>query len=146
MMVTRFWNKVERRGQYECWPWIGARGNNGRGQLWINGRKWPAPRIAWWIEHGTPPPEHLLVCHTCDNPPCVNPAHLWLGTKKDNAVDAANKGRICSIGRSRITHCWRGHEYAGENLFIRKNGNRQCRACATERWKRNEGRRWPRVR
>ena len=68
-----------------CWLWLGGSGDS-RGCISIDGEKWTAPRLSYTIHRG-PIPDGLLVRHTCDNPPCVNPDHLRLGTDRDNAVD-----------------------------------------------------------
>src|SRR6185369_17208500 len=84
----RFWRKVDRRGVDECWPWLGGTSHDGRGRmLWTDGHQWSAPRIAWALEFGSPAERSLHVCHTCDNPNCCNPKHLWLGTSRDNVAD-----------------------------------------------------------
>ena len=91
-----------------CWIWLRARNSRGYG-VWRSRRSYSkghykkavsiqAHRWAWEIFRG-PVPDGLLVCHTCDNPPCCNPDHLFLGTPKDNAQDAVKKGRL---GRHRI--------------------------------------------
>ena len=87
---ARFWAKVDRRGDGECWPWLGAQSRE-YGQFWCGGCL-TAHRIAWELTHGAIP-NGLLVLHRCDNPPCCNPAHLWLGTHADNAADRQAKGR-----------------------------------------------------
>src|SRR3954470_5960578 len=93
--VERFWPKVERRGSDECWPWVGARQQTGYGILFKSSRprRWHlAHRLSWELHNG-PIPGGLHVLHRCDNPPCVNPAHLFLGTQADNNRDRGRKGR-----------------------------------------------------
>ncbi len=90
-LADRFWAKVEKTGS--CWNWSGAKvARDGRGQLWAHGRLDVAPRVSWELHNG-PIPEGLWVLHTCDNPACVRPAHLFLGTCSDNGMDSASKGR-----------------------------------------------------
>jgi hypothetical protein len=71
-----------------CWPWTGKIATNGYGYL----DNMLAHRASWLIHHG-PIPEGLQVLHHCDNPRCVNPDHLWLGTQADNVADMMAKGR-----------------------------------------------------
>jgi hypothetical protein len=88
----RFWSKVEKRGPGECWIWTGGLNTSGYGQFQLRRKSVGAHR--WMYEHTIGKiPDGLLVCHTCDNPPCVNPAHLWLGTNGDNMRDSSQKGR-----------------------------------------------------
>lgn len=83
---------VDRKGPDECWEWKGHRGNAGYGVAYCQGLQLRAHRVAYMVAKGDVP-EGVLVLHTCDNPPCCNPAHLRLGTYLDNNEDAINKGR-----------------------------------------------------
>ena len=90
---TRFWDKVEKRGASECWTWNGCTEKKGYGRFRENSRKLEfAHRFSYRIMIG-PIPTNMCVCHHCDNPPCINPAHLFLGTKSDNNRDRDKKGR-----------------------------------------------------
>lgn len=89
-LLERFWARVDRSG--ECWEWRGQRQRQGYGQLGWAGKRYAAHRFAWAITNG-PIPDGLVVCHRCDNPGCVRPEHLFLGTHRDNARDRVAKGR-----------------------------------------------------
>lgn len=93
--ADRFWAKVDRRGADECWPWTGAHLPHGYGLLRAPHarRNLHAHRVAWVLKHGREVPAGLCVLHRCDNPPCCNPAHLFLGTQVDNIRDRVAKGR-----------------------------------------------------
>jgi len=91
-LLDRFASKVDRSG--ECWEWTGAKDRYGRGMIHDGTRLVTAPRIAWLLSTEKMPPADKYVCHSCDNPSCVNPAHLWLGTNSENMLDAFRKGRI----------------------------------------------------
>lgn len=88
--IARFWTKVDKSG--ECWLWTGARKHGNYGHLSLNGRFVGAHRVAYFLVHGIDP-QALAVCHHCDNPPCVRPDHLFLGTIRDNHQDMIQKGR-----------------------------------------------------
>lgn len=97
-LEVRFWSKVDRRGPDECWPWQAAADRKGYGRilvgsLGIDRHMELAHRASWRLARGAPPPAHLSVLHRCDNPPCCNPAHLFLGTIQDNNADMRAKGR-----------------------------------------------------
>ncbi len=85
-----YWQKV-RKGD-GCWEWTGAHSPAGYGLHRFHGVQRSTHRISWEMHVG-PIPDGLFVLHKCDNPPCVNPAHLWLGTQADNVHDAFAKGR-----------------------------------------------------
>lgn len=89
----RFWSKVNKSEGDGCWIWTGCKTKNGYGRFLFDGKVRIATRIAL-ILSGKTPPEGLLILHKCDNPPCVNPGHLFVGTMKDNQQDAAAKGRF----------------------------------------------------
>jgi hypothetical protein len=91
--VQRFWQRVTQGDPDECWLWTGPTDPNGYGRLRGAGRKvLYAHRVAWTLANG-PIPGRLFVCHRCDNPPCVNPSHLFLGSHIENMEDMTRKGR-----------------------------------------------------
>jgi len=101
----RFWRYVKRNGPNECWPWIGpiAKYRRGYGQFKRDGRRGKsenAHRIAWEYANGRKPEDEMYICHRCDNPPCCNPAHLFIGTPRDNTQDMIAKGRHPTMRRA----------------------------------------------
>jgi len=75
-----------------CWIWTGTNGSKGYGTIWSCGRNHYATRLMWEFCNGKIP-DGKFICHYCDNPPCVRPSHLWVGTNRDNLIDSHSKGR-----------------------------------------------------
>lgn len=122
-----------------CWEWQGHRDPVWQyGQCTFMGHRWQVNRLAYAAANG-PFDKALDICHRCDNPPCCNPEHLWLGTPKENMQDASKKGRIY-LGT--LTHCKRGHPLSGDNVYLKpENGARMCLACCRARHRIRAG--WP---
>ena len=90
---VRFWQRVDRHGKDECWPWKGMVNQRGRARLLEHGKLVIASHVAWFLHHGRWPASQQVVRHSCDNPGCLNPGHLLLGTQADNVADMMNRGR-----------------------------------------------------
>lgn len=106
--IDRFNGKVAKSRPNECWPWTGAVFDTGYGAFWLAGNNVGAHRVALFLARGqTSAREHgTNICHTCHNPRCVNPAHLYLGTVKDNAHDRRDNGTHFQgqeVGTSQLT-------------------------------------------
>lgn len=130
--LASFNKKVSKTNS--CWLWIGSqrkpRGKGGWGAYGHfcpkRGVRYFAHRFSWEVNFG-PIPDGMLVCHKCDNPTCVRPDHLFIGTQKDNMEDAKRKGRLKNQN-SYVTQCPHGHLYDTDNTYIR-NSKRHCKAC-----------------
>jgi len=105
-LVKRFFSKVDIKGDDECWNWLVHKNSDGYGTFKYNYTSIPAHRMLWLIFNNEIP-EKMYVLHTCDNPSCCNPKHLFLGTQKDNMIDMVNKGRNCNL---------KGEEHGGSKF------------------------------
>ena len=123
--LQRFKSKLSEPTENGCLLWTASKNNQGYGQFsngW--GKTITAHRFAYQLAKG-PIPAGMVVCHSCDNPACCNPDHLWLGTRSENQLDMVAKNRDVN---TRKTHCSRGHEFNEKNTLRLKDG-RHCRPC-----------------
>lgn len=133
MPVTEhFWAKVDQSDN--CWLWTAAHRPAGYGTYYVDRYPKLAHRVAWELTYGDIPTE-MYVCHTCDNPPCVRPDHLFLGSRADNTADARHKGRLqrtpgalircewCGTQRYYDAHRARGRRYC--STACQRAGNRK---------------------
>lgn len=112
-----------------CWEIQGFRHKEGYGEMCYRGKNVRAHKLMYMLAV-KPIQDGLCVLHRCDNPPCCNPEHLWLGTRGDNIRDAASKGRH---QEQQKTHCPRGHAYDEVNTGYHPNGARTCKMCCRGR-------------
>lgn len=116
--TDNFWKRVEKTPT--CWLWIGGHYPKGYGRFEYRGRVQMASHYSWELTHGTTVPVGQCVLHRCDNPPCIRPDHLFLGTKAENNRDAFLKGRhTCQISvKSVETRFKAGHDNHQENRLL----------------------------
>lgn len=127
--VDRFWARVDKSG--ECWVWTGAALPAGYGRWKGAHRLVYAHRFSWELANG-PIPDGMLVCHRCDNPPCVRPDHLFLGTPTDNIRDMNAKGRG-RAGDRRREFCRKGLHRMAESAVM-SGKRRWCGICMKARY------------
>lgn len=122
----RFWAKVDRKGDADCWLWLGAL-RYGYGHFGLGGKggyRVMAHRFSYQLLCG-PIQDGLTIDHLCRVRNCVNPSHLEPVTHKENVL----RGISPAAQQARRTACIRGHELSGENLYVTPAGKRQCRSC-----------------
>ena len=135
-LIDKLLSKVIVNETTDCWEWQGAKNNIGYGMIRDEQKMRTTHRVSYEEHHNVKIPTGLCVCHTCDNPLCVNPDHLWLGTMKQNMDDMVAKGRAARwggfTGNGRIhprlgkslpkTHCPHCHRDIANNVFGRYHG------------------------
>lgn len=120
----------------DCWIWHGPTMKNGYGYMSVGSKcdgsrkKILAHRLSYFLHYGEMPHSNIDICHNCDVRDCVNPVHLFAGSRTDNMRDAQRKRRL---GGQNKTHCKNGHEFTPDNTYISRNTQRHCRSCAINR-------------
>lgn len=122
--LDRFWSKVDRRGDDECWPWLSS-STYGYGRFWLVDKRVMAHRIAYELLVGEIP-DGLVIDHLCRNRGCINPRHMEPVTVRENTLRGVGITAACAARSA----CVNGHEWTPENTRIVADGTRRCRACA----------------
>ena len=131
-----FWSTVDQDGptmpnmDTNCWVWTKSCNSDGYGKIGFRWEGRIASRYSYYLNVDSNFDRSLDVCHHCDNPKCVRPSHLFLGTAKDNMQDMSKKGRHF---KQKMTHCAQGHEYVTKNIYLRENNARRCLTCKRNR-------------
>lgn len=123
-LVERFWVKVTRAGDDECWLWTGGTAGRGYGTFRVGSKMAYAHRISYDLAFG-PIADGLDIDHLCGTPPCVNPRHLEAVTHRENVL----RGDTVPAAHAGKTTCPKGHPYDLFNTYTPPRGGRQCRQC-----------------
>jgi len=124
------WSKVDKRSEDKCWNWKGYKNNEGYGRTWINDKGYYAHRVIYSLAYPNSinlnapasTDETGFLLHTCDNPSCCNPKHLWVGTHADNMADKVKKGRSADFRGDKGPRCKLTMEQAMQIRKLRKDG------------------------
>lgn len=121
-----FWSHVEITP--DCWMWHGNIDTNGYGRTTFNGVRTGAHRVSYFLLKGEIP-KGMMACHHCDNPKCVNPAHIFIGTQKDNMQDWTKKGLNKAVAEGRFAQRGKDHwkHTAKGRAYVRQWANRISR-------------------
>jgi hypothetical protein len=130
-VIIRFNEKHIPVTESGCWIWIGAMSSTGYGNFFADGRWRLAHRFSYELNIGEIP-KHLQIDHLCRVRLCVNPSHMEPVTRSENVLRGVSPKKSSERVRKRQlskTHCPKGHEYFGENLYIDRKGARFCKTC-----------------
>ena len=124
------WSKVDKRDEDECWKWKGYKNDEGYGRTWINDKGYYAHRVIYSLVYPnsinlnapSSTDETGFLLHTCDNPACCNPKHLWIGSHWDNMADKVKKGRSADFSGDKGPRCKLTMEQAMQIRELRKAG------------------------
>lgn len=131
--IDRFQSHLDTSGGINaCHPWTASRNHNGYGWFRISGETVLAHRWLLGYLRGAQLSGEERACHHCDNPPCCNARHLYVGTQAQNLDDACRRGRARNVTAEKNAakgKCLRGHGFTADNTYVTPDGRRQCRAC-----------------